>query len=251
MGPRKPPTDREIANLRRAIEEEHLRFVDVAESFGWTLYRVKNLAKRNGIVQTFHHQRSGQDHVRWFEPTPEEKESLRYLIEDEKLSWTKTAKKLGWPLRRVHRLIQRYDLKTQPSGPRPREGHPAWKGGRIVDKDGYVLIWCPDHPHKRKHTRHMLEHRLVMEKHLGRYLDPKEVVHHKNKNKQDNRIENLVLFSENSEHLRHELTGQRPKWSPEGKARILASMKQWSAIRSRNLKRGAARKPGKTRRSRA
>ncbi len=47
-----------------------------------------------------------------------------------------------------------------------------------------------------------------MEKHIGRYIKPPELVHHKGikypndpmKNKQDDRIENLELFATNSDH---------------------------------------------------
>ena len=82
----------------------------------------------------------------------------------------------------------------------PGSKHFNWKGGRTKTDEGYIMIWCPNHPHARGHK--VLEHRLVMEKHLGRYLDPKEVVHHINEIKDDNKIENLSLFPDNSSHGR-------------------------------------------------
>ena len=77
---------------------------------------------------------------------------------------------------------------------------PNWKGGRRVHK-GYVLIYCPDHPRPTMRF-YVKEHRLVMEKHLGRYLKPEEVVHHNNNIKTDNRIENLTLFENHSVHMK-------------------------------------------------
>jgi hypothetical protein len=73
-------------------------------------------------------------------------------------------------------------------------------GGRLVNKYGYVRIWSPNHPnHDSK--GYVVEHRLIMEKYLGRYLTKDEDVHHKNKNKSDNRIQNLQLLSSRSQHL--------------------------------------------------
>jgi hypothetical protein len=77
-----------------------------------------------------------------------------------------------------------------------------WKGGRFI-KHGYVHL--PDHPFASK-DHYVMEHRYVMEQHLGRYLTKKEVVHHINENKSDNRLENLELFPTRGAHLhtRHE-----------------------------------------------
>ena len=88
------------------------------------------------------------------------------------------------------------------------ETHPAWKGSKKTDKrDGYILLWCPDHPFSRKNTKggggYVLEHRLVMEKIIGRYLFPDEDVNHINGIKDDNRPENLRLVRHNAHYEPH------------------------------------------------
>lgn len=142
----------------------------------------------------------------------------------EKVTQREAAKQLSWPRRRLEKAVKRLGLKTQRTGPRSGPGHPEWKGGRNLDKSGYVLIWFPEHPNARKNG-YVLEHRLVMSKILGRALRKNEVVHHKNGVKDDNRPSNLELFSSNAEHLAHELKGRVPKWTPAGKARILAAVR--------------------------
>ena len=102
------------------------------------------------------------------------------------------------------------------------ERNPAWKGGRRkVNREGYILVYCPSHPYAGWGGM-VLEHRLVMERHIGRTLMPAEVVHHINGNRSDNRIENLMLFSGQNDHtsFHHEarkpqrkFSERRHKWS--------------------------------------
>lgn len=86
--------------------------------------------------------------------------------------------------------------------------NPSWKGGRYKISIGYIMIWNPEHPNCNK-DGYILEHRLTMEKHLGRYLDPKEVVHHIDCDRANNKIENLQLFESNGIHLKMELKGKK------------------------------------------
>jgi hypothetical protein len=72
-----------------------------------------------------------------------------------------------------------------------------WKGGKTY-LNGYILVYAPENPHN--HNKYYGEHRLVMEKKIGRYLEPREFVHHINGVRDDNRIENLILLNGNSEH---------------------------------------------------
>jgi Zn ribbon nucleic-acid-binding protein len=74
----------------------------------------------------------------------------------------------------------------------PKNGY--WKGGRSRHQGGYIIIREKGHPRAAK-SGYVFEHILVMERMLGRYLFPDETVHHRNGVRDDNRPENLELWT--------------------------------------------------------
>jgi len=111
------------------------------------------------------------------------------ISSDRKKRWWDTVKK-------DPKLLSEFKAKLSKNNARNFLGKsmdksPTWKGGKYRDKrDGYIFVRDLQHPFKRS-DGYILEHRLVMENILGRYLTPDEDVNHLNGKKDDNRPENL------------------------------------------------------------
>lgn len=82
------------------------------------------------------------------------------------------------------------------------EAHGNWKGGVIRNSCGYIWVYSPSHPFKDIRG-YVLQHRLIVEKRIKRYLAPTEVVHHINRKRSDNRSLNLRLYKNQSNHMKY------------------------------------------------
>lgn len=79
-----------------------------------------------------------------------------------------------------------------------------WKGGRKTHSGGYMYVMLSEHDPfypMADERAYILEHRLIMAKHLDRCLDSLEIVHHIDGNRKNNKLDNLQLLSI-GEHLR-------------------------------------------------
>lgn len=147
------------------------------------------------------------------------REKLQQLYVDQGMTQREIADLYGVTTTAVGRWLIDDGIRARQTGPRKGPDNPSWKGGVTLDKDGYVLRYTPNHPYANK-GGYVREHRLVMEKMIGRYLRPEEVPHHKDDDPSNNHPDNLQLFENNGVHLSATRKGIRANWTEEGLARM-------------------------------
>ncbi|WP_025910700.1 HNH endonuclease [Priestia flexa] len=141
---------------------------------------------------------------------------LEGLYWEEGMSQKQICEKLNISTPYMARLFKRFKIEKRPRG--------YWLVGKaeVIDtvtigtdihkvtgkfrKKGYVVLIIKTHPFSSNQNGCVFEHRVKMEEHLGRYLTEKEIVHHINEIKDDNRIENLQVM-DRGEHTRHHHEG--------------------------------------------
>ncbi len=119
-----------------------------------------------------------------------DRETLRREYCDEGMTASALAKRYGVPRRTVVKWLEALAIPTRQRG-RPQKKR-SEIAERLVDTDGYVIVWRPGHPNARRNG-YILESRWVMSELLGRTLLPTELVLHRDGNKQNNDPRNLYI----------------------------------------------------------
>lgn len=169
--------------FRDAVVDEYMKGGSthgVAQSNGMAYGTLRKELLKRGVLRTTPYGEMSDDtmseiFVRWMDG----------------VSQTRIGKDFGISQVKVGMLLRRMGVIAgkRNSG----DKHGAWKGGVFKNSQGYVMEWVHPADPFGSQDGHVLQHRLVMMRHLGRALEPHETVHHINGNRADNRIENLQL----------------------------------------------------------
>ncbi|GAF83798.1 unnamed protein product [marine sediment metagenome] len=128
------------------------------------------------------------------------KKLLEFLYWEEGLFQREIAEIFKVDPTTIGEWMEKFLIKARPRGFQP--GNLVnWKGGKRIEK-GYLYHFLPDHP-CAKSNGYVSEGRLVLENILGDFLPCYSIMHHFNKDSQDNRPENLMFFESQASHTAH------------------------------------------------
>lgn len=139
-----------------------------------------------------------------------DKDEIIRLYQKDNLSPYAISKMFNCSRRLIAKLLESHGIPRRRVYPELMgEKNPKWKGGRIKTRDGYIAIYQPSHPDATQ-AGYVLEHRMVMERELGRRLLKTEKVHHINGIRDANKPKNLELYSIANHNLRQMFCIQCP-----------------------------------------
>jgi hypothetical protein len=173
-------------DVTKAIATEYAAgalIADLEKKYGGSHYTITRAIKSNGVAL----RDNPAPPIR-----PGEPEKI-IALRDQGLTYAKIALALGRTPKVVAKVLQDNGDET---GKARGIKHGAWSGGKHVNGAGYVEVLVDaDDPMASMRTlsNYVLEHRLVMARHLGRPLTARETVHHIDNDKLNNSIENLQL----------------------------------------------------------
>ena len=139
------------------------------------------------------------------------------------MSISSISKICGVSLMCIHKWLVKFNIPRRRFCGRGGMKSGGWKTGQTRTSTGYIYILTPNHPRARKrpYAPYVPEQVLVVEKHLERHLSKLEMVHHINEVKDDNRLENLYLFSSRQEHSRYHQKLRKRTTEPITKSNLL------------------------------
>lgn len=224
-----PPPNPEL-RLRIARLNDGVRtYQQIADEVGRSRVYVQELCREMGLP------RPPRDRTNVRQRTPESQATIEAIrqLSDGVRSSKEIAAATGSTAKYVQAIALELGLPRLTQGAQPGADNHAFQTGRRVDRDGYVLVSTPPgHPtartRKDRNYGLMFEHRLVMERQLGRHLLPGEVVDHRDGLHLHNHPDNLRVFASNADHLRATISEQVPAWSEAGKANLHAAYGQRS-----------------------
>ena len=142
-------------------------------------------------------------------PTPHAKKDKK-LLEDlyliQRFSAWDIAKQFNIGRTTVYRWLEEFSIKRRDNAEAHNiiefkkrhtgKNHPCYKTGKFTQEAGnYIYI--------RYNGKMKPRHRVIFEKALNRPLKYSERVHHINKNRQDDRLKNLILFTNDKSHMHY------------------------------------------------
>lgn len=174
--------------LRKDYHADGLSLAQIGEKYSVDAVTILNKMRKYGIER--HEMPRG---------TALDVEILRQLYVEDKLTMSQIGARLGCSKQSVRRQLNVAGLLLTNEEKAERREERGNKSAHV--SGSYNRIKAPGHPAANA-DGYVVEHRLVMESAIGRYLKPEEEVHHVNMKKLDNRIENLLMIGSSRDHHR-------------------------------------------------